>query len=159
MSDRDDWTVQSRLVLGAFVCAVLLIVGYFVLVSTSWGHQFDDDAFFGRLTLNRKIIRLDSDMLDLVTKAVLPLSAAIVLVIAAVRRCALVGVVSLTAWYGWQLRAVDWPHDRAHIDDAKKCSHPHIVTGTENEEKTTRQTKKADSCGYASLLPSLPRSA
>src|SRR5208282_1043632 len=90
MSNRDDWTVQSRLVLGAFVCAILLIVGYFVLVRTPWGHQFDDDAFLGHLALNRKIIRLDSDMLDLVTKAVLPLSAAIVLVIAAVRRCALV---------------------------------------------------------------------
>ena len=98
MSDRDDWTVQSRLVLGALVCAVLLIVGYFVLVSTSWGHQFDDDAFFGRQALNRKVVTLDSDMLDLVTKAVLPLSAAIVLVIAAVRRCALVGVIAVVGF-------------------------------------------------------------
>jgi hypothetical protein len=25
------------------------------------------------------------------------------------------GAFSLTAWYGWQLRAVDWPADRAPI--------------------------------------------
>jgi hypothetical protein len=98
MRDREDWTIQSRLVLGALVCVVLLIAAYFVLVRTSWGHQFDDDAFFGRQALNRKVIRLDSGMLDLVTKAVLLLSAAIVLVIATMRRCAFVGVVAVAGF-------------------------------------------------------------
>jgi hypothetical protein len=98
MSDRDDWSIQGRLLLGALICAVLLIVGYFVLVSTPWGHQLDDDAFFGRQALNRKIIRLDFYILDLVTKAVLLLSVAIVLVIAAVRRCTFVGVVAVVGF-------------------------------------------------------------
>ena len=58
----------------------LLIVGYFVLVSTPWGHQFDDDAFFGRRAFSRKIIRLDSDTLELVNKAALMLAAVVLLV-------------------------------------------------------------------------------
>jgi hypothetical protein len=40
------------------------------------GHQSDDGAFFGPKTLSRKIISLDSDILDLVKKAVLWLAAA-----------------------------------------------------------------------------------
>jgi PAP2 superfamily len=91
-------TIHSRLLLGALVCAVLLIVGYFVLVSTPWGHQLDDDAYFGRAALSRKVIRLDSDMLDLVTKAALLLAAVVLLVIAAVRRCTLVGVIAVVGF-------------------------------------------------------------
>jgi hypothetical protein len=68
MSDRADRTIQRRLLLGAAVCAVLLMAGYFVLVSTSWGHQLDDDAYFGRKALSRKVIQLDSGMLYLVTR-------------------------------------------------------------------------------------------
>ena len=98
MSDRDGWTIQSRLLLGALVCAVLLIVGYFGLVSTSWGHRLDDAAFLGRQALNRKVIRLDSDILDLVTKTLLLLAAAIVLLIAALRRCAVVGVIAVVGF-------------------------------------------------------------
>ena len=95
MSDHTDWTIQRRLLLGALVCAVLLIAGYFVLVSTSWGHQLDDDAYFGRKALSRKVISLDAHMLDLVSKATLPLAALVLLVIAAVRRCTLVGVIAV----------------------------------------------------------------
>jgi PAP2 superfamily len=98
MSDRGDWTVQSRLLLGALVCAVLLIVGYFGLVSTSWGHQLDNDAYLGRQALNWRVIMLDSDILDLVSKALLLLAAAIVLIIAAVRRCAAVGVIAVVGF-------------------------------------------------------------
>jgi len=65
MNDRSR-TIERRLLQGALLCAVLLIVGFFVLVSTPWGHQFDDDAFFGRKALSRRIIRLDSDILDIV---------------------------------------------------------------------------------------------
>jgi hypothetical protein len=61
---------------GALVCAVLLIVYDLVLVTTTLGHQFDDDAFFGPKALSRKIIRLDSDILDLVRKPTLLLAAA-----------------------------------------------------------------------------------
>jgi hypothetical protein len=97
MNDRSR-TIERHLLLGALVCAVLLIVGYFVLVSTPWGHQFDDDAFFGRKALSQKIIRLDSDILDLVNGAVLLLAAIVLLVIAAVRRCTFVGVIAVAGF-------------------------------------------------------------
>ena len=95
---RADWTIQRRLLLGVLVCAVLLVVCYFVLVSTSWGHQLDDDAYFGHEALSRKAIRLDSDMLDLVTKAALVFAAVVLLLIAAVRRCTFVGVVAVVGF-------------------------------------------------------------
>jgi hypothetical protein len=98
MSDRINQKIQRRLLLGALGCAVLLIVGYFVLVSTSWGHQLDDDAYFGRKAMSRRVIMLDSGMLDLVTKATLVLAAALLFVIAALRRCALVGVVAVVGF-------------------------------------------------------------
>jgi hypothetical protein len=98
MKHRADWTIQRRLLLGTLVCGVLLVAGYFVLVSTSWGHQLDDDAYFGRKALSRKVIRLDSDILDLVTKAELVLASVVLLVIAAVRRCTFVGVIAVVGF-------------------------------------------------------------
>jgi membrane-associated phospholipid phosphatase len=97
-SDRADWTIQRRLLLGTLVCGVLLIVCHFVLVSTSWGHQLDDDAYFGRGALSRKVIRLDSDVLDLITKAELFFAAVVLLLIAAVRRCTFVGMVAVVGF-------------------------------------------------------------
>jgi PAP2 superfamily len=97
-SDRADWTIQRGLLLGVLVCAVLLVVCYFVLVSTSWGHQLDDDAYFGREALSRKVIRLDSDMLDLVNKAALVFAAVVLLLTAAVRHCTFVGVVAVVGF-------------------------------------------------------------
>jgi hypothetical protein len=90
-------TIQS-LLLGALVCAVLLIVFYLFLVGTSLGHQIDDDAYFGREALTRKLIRLDSVMLDLVTKGTLLFAAVVLLLIAAVRRCTFVGVVAVVGF-------------------------------------------------------------
>jgi membrane-associated phospholipid phosphatase len=81
--------------LGALVCAVLLVVGYFILVSTPWGHQLDDDAFFGRRALSRKVIILDAAVLDHVSKAGLLLAAVVILLVAAVRRCTLVGLIAV----------------------------------------------------------------
>jgi hypothetical protein len=98
MSDRIGLKVQRRLFLGALVCAVLLIVGYFVLVSTPWGHQLDDDAYFGREAMSGKVITLDFGVLDLVTKATLLLAGTCLFVIAALRRCALVGVVAVVGF-------------------------------------------------------------
>jgi PAP2 superfamily len=97
-SDRADWTIQRGLLLGVLVCAVLLVVCYFVLVSTSWGHQLDDDAYFGHEALSRKVIRLDSDMLDLVNKAALVFAAVVLLLTAAVRHCTFVGVVAVVGF-------------------------------------------------------------
>jgi len=95
MTDRTNWTIQKRLLFGALLSAALLIAGYLVVVSTSWGHQLDDDAYFGRKALSRKVIVLDSKLLDHVGKAVLLLAAVILLVIATVRRCTFVGVIAV----------------------------------------------------------------
>ena len=97
-TDRADRTIQRRLLLGALVCAVLLIVCYFVLVSTSWGHQLDDVAYFGHKALNRKVIKLYSTMLDLVTKGGLLFAVVVLLLITAVRRCTLIGVVAVVGF-------------------------------------------------------------
>jgi membrane-associated phospholipid phosphatase len=67
-------------------------------VSTPWGHQLDDDAFFGRKTLSRKIIRLDSDILELVNNGTLLLAAVVLVVIAIVRRCTFVGVIAVAGF-------------------------------------------------------------
>jgi membrane-associated phospholipid phosphatase len=91
--------VEKRLLLGALVCAVLMIVCYFALVSTPWGHNFDDDAFFRRKTLHWQIITLDSHILGLIRKKTLLLAAAVILVIASVRRCTFVGVVAMAAFW------------------------------------------------------------
>ena len=98
MNDHSDWTIQWGLLRGALVCAALLIVGYFAFVSTSWGHQLDHDALSGREALNWKVIKLDSVALDLVSKAGLLLAAVVILVIAAARRCTLVGVIGVVGF-------------------------------------------------------------
>jgi PAP2 superfamily len=95
MDNRVDPTIQKRLLLGALFCAVLLIVGYFSLVSTSWGHQLDDDAFLGREALSRKVMRLDARVLENVTRTALSVAAVFLLVIAAVRRCVFVGLIAV----------------------------------------------------------------
>jgi hypothetical protein len=106
MSDRADWTIERRLLLGALICAVLLIGGYFVFVSLPWGHQFDDDAYFGREALSRNVVKLDSDILDLVCKRALPIAATVLIVIATVRRCALAGVIAV-AGFGCAVRGAE----------------------------------------------------
>jgi len=98
MNDRANWIIQRRLLLGALVCAVLLIVGYFFYVSTPWGHQLDDNAFLGRKALSRKAISFDSRLLDLVGKATLLLAVVGLLALAALRRCTFVGVIAVVAF-------------------------------------------------------------
>jgi membrane-bound ClpP family serine protease len=98
MNDRASRKVERQFLLGALVCAVLLIVGYLVLVDTVWGHQFDDDGLFARKLLNWRIITLDSDILDLVNKAALLTAGILLLVIATLRRCILVGVISVAGF-------------------------------------------------------------
>jgi hypothetical protein len=142
MSDRADWTIQSRLLLGALVCAVLLIAGYLALVSTSWGHRLDDDAYFGRNALNRKVMRLDDAVLDHVTKVALLLAAAVLLGIAAVRRCTFVGVIAVVGFgcavVGAEVlkRKLPWraltPNDGLLDKGFQSCTYPsgHATVGT-----------------------------
>jgi hypothetical protein len=86
--------LRSRLLVGALICVVLLMAGYFVLVATSWGHQFDDQAFFGRKALSRRVIVWDYHLLAHVSKAGLLCAAILMIVIGVARRCALVGVIA-----------------------------------------------------------------
>jgi hypothetical protein len=86
--------IRKRLLVGTLVCAVLLIVGYFVLVATPWGHQFDDQAFFGREALNGKVIVWDYHILDLVSKKALLCAAILMIAIGVLRRCTLVGIIA-----------------------------------------------------------------
>jgi hypothetical protein len=98
MSDQTKLPIQRRLLLGAALFAVLLIAGYVAMVSTTQGHQLDDDAYFGRKALSRKVAKLDYRLLDHVTKATLLLAAVTLLVIAAARRCTLVGVIAVVGF-------------------------------------------------------------
>jgi membrane-associated phospholipid phosphatase len=90
--------LERRLLLGTLICALLLIVSYFILVDTPMGHQFDDDAVLSREALSRKVIRWDSDVLGLVGRRTLLLAAVATLLIAAVRRCSLVGVIAVAGF-------------------------------------------------------------
>jgi membrane-associated phospholipid phosphatase len=98
MSDRAMKTIQRRILLGTLLFAILLILGYLVFVYPPLGHQFDDDAYLGRGALSQKVVRLDSQILDLVSKASLVLAAIVLFLIAAVRRCALVGAITVAAF-------------------------------------------------------------
>jgi PAP2 superfamily len=86
--------LRGRLLVGALVCAILLMVGYLVLVATPWGHRFDDEAFFGRLALSRKVIVWDYHLLAHVSKAGLLGAAILMIAIGVARRCPLVGVIA-----------------------------------------------------------------
>jgi len=90
--------VERGLLMGALVCSVLLIAGYFIFVTTAWGHQVDDDAFFGRMALSRKIIALDSGFLELVNMTSITAAAGILFLIAAARRCAFVGIIAVAGF-------------------------------------------------------------
>ncbi len=134
--------LQRRLLLGALVCIVLLLIGYLVFVNTSMGHQLDDAAFFGRNALKRRMINLDSNILDLVSKAGLLLAGAILIIIAAVRRCLFVGVIALLGFgcavVGAEVlkRSLPWrlmvPDDALIDQDLQAGSYPsgHATIGT-----------------------------
>src|SRR6478735_9007251 len=94
----EGWAIQRRLLLGALVCAALLTVGYLAVVSTAWGHQLDDEGYFGRDALSRRLIRLDGHLLDFVSVAALLIAAAILLAVATARRCILIGMIAVWAF-------------------------------------------------------------
>jgi membrane-associated phospholipid phosphatase len=142
MSDQTNLPVQRRLLLGAVLFAILLIAGYVAMVSTTRGHQLDDDAYFGRKALSRKVANLDYRLLDHVTKATLLVAAVILLIIAAARRCTLVGVIAVigfgSAVIGAEIfkRTLPWralvPDDRLLGSYLRMESYPsgHATVGT-----------------------------
>ena len=91
--------VERRLLLGALVCAVLFIIGFLLFVSTTSGQQIDVDAYFGHKYLSPRVVKLDSSAINLVSETSLLLAAIGLFVIAAVRRCALVGVITVAAFW------------------------------------------------------------
>lgn len=91
---------QRQLLLGSLFCAVLLAAGYFAFVTTAWGHKMDEDAYFGRNVLSWKVEKLNLDILDLTSKSALVVAAMVLLGIAAVRRCTLVGILAVAGFGG-----------------------------------------------------------
>jgi membrane-associated phospholipid phosphatase len=142
MSDQNNLPIQRRLLLGAMLSAILLIVGYVTVVSTPRGHQLDDDAYFGRKALSRKVVNLDSRLLDHVSKATLLIAAVILLAVAAARRCTLVGVIAVVGFgcavIGAELfkHSLPWralvPDDSLLESDLRMDSYPsgHATIGT-----------------------------
>jgi len=96
--DNCSKMLERRLLLGALICAVLLILSYFILVDTPLGHQFDDEAVLAREALSQGVIRLDSHFLNFVGRRTLSLAAVVTLVIAVGRRCSFVGVIAVTGF-------------------------------------------------------------
>ena len=93
-----DDRVQTRFLPGAIVCYLLLIIFYVVLVSTDWGHQLDDDVYLGRGAVSRQVVSLDAFLLMRISNATIMTALAVVLLISVLRRCALVGVVTIAGF-------------------------------------------------------------
>lgn len=86
---------RSRsLLIGIGACALTVVVVYLAMVSTAWGHQFDNDAYFGRSVVGRRFVTTEGDLLGHVTAAVLLIALIALVVISAVRRIVAVGVIA-----------------------------------------------------------------
>jgi PAP2 superfamily len=96
MSSSRKLTVR-QLLGGAAVLGALLAAGYCVLVRTRLGHSVDNYAFASRLSLAPDYARFYTGVLEVVSKKGLVLAAGVLLTIAAVRRCLLVGVITVSA--------------------------------------------------------------
>ncbi|MBV9672032.1 MAG: phosphatase PAP2 family protein [Verrucomicrobia bacterium] len=86
------------LLLGAFICACLLTIGYLTMVNTPQGHKFDDDAFAGHDAVSWRVIKLDSAILNRVTKSALLFAAIMIFSVATLRRCAFVGLIAVAGF-------------------------------------------------------------
>lgn len=100
MTHGDGRVIQRQFLLASLLCIVLLTAGYFAFVTTAWGHQVDKDGYFGRAVLSWKVQKLNLDILDFVSTTALLVAAMILLAIAALRRCALVGILAVTGFGG-----------------------------------------------------------
>jgi membrane-associated phospholipid phosphatase len=93
-----DDRVQTRFLPGAIVCYLLLVIFYVALASTDWGHQLDDEAYLGRGAVSRQVVALDTVLLMWISNVTIMAAAAGLLLISVVRRCALVGVVTVAGF-------------------------------------------------------------
>lgn len=108
--------VRRRLLLGAAAFLVALVVGYIVLVVTSWGHNLNNEAYFGRDIDGRAVVDAEGDLLGHVTVAVLAISLIMLLLVGVVQRATIVGLIAVTgicvAVMGAEVlkRTLPWEH-------------------------------------------------
>ncbi|NVB80909.1 MAG: phosphatase PAP2 family protein [Kofleriaceae bacterium] len=96
MTQEPTW--QRRLVIGAIVFAVVLVVGYLLFVLTPWGQRHDEAAFVARYTMDRRIRRLADSLTDTVQISSIALVAIAVLACALLRGRVLAGFVIGIGW-------------------------------------------------------------
>ncbi len=87
-------TTLVRLLSGAAVLAVLFFVGYLVFIATAWGHEFDNEAYFGREGEGRALATAGNHVLSRVTAGVVAIGLIVLVVTAALRRTLLVGIIA-----------------------------------------------------------------
>lgn len=91
-ASRNVWI--KRLLIGASVLAVLFVIGYLVLISTAWGHEVDNDAYFGREGEPRYLVTTGNQLLSRVTAGVMALGLLFLIGLAALRRIFVVGLIA-----------------------------------------------------------------
>jgi hypothetical protein len=75
-----------RTAIGSAVMLILCAAGYWAFVTTVWGQEFDNAAFFGRDVQSRAVQAMDTAVLGRVTNGFVAAGAAVLLVVALVRR-------------------------------------------------------------------------
>ncbi len=87
-------TTLVRLLSGAAVLAVLFFVGYLVFIATAWGHEFDNEGYFGREGEGRALATAGNHLLSRVTAGVVAIGLIVLVATAALRRTLLVGIIA-----------------------------------------------------------------
>lgn len=102
--------VGRRLLIGATVLLAILVVGYLLLVCTAWGHNLDNEAYFGRDVDGRAIVRGEGDFLGHVTAGVLAASLLLLVLIGVIRRVVVVGLIAAAGAVVAVAGAEAWKH-------------------------------------------------
>lgn len=95
---NDPRRYRMRLLLGG-VCALafLMLIAYLVFVATRWGHQFDNEAYFGRSVISRNVVQVQSSILDSITTPSLFLLLIVIVVIGWISKGVVRGIVAAVA--------------------------------------------------------------
>lgn len=89
----DSRVVTRRLVMTAVVLFLVLVVGYIGFVLTAAGHTIDNEAYLGRKTEDRFIVRFEGSFLAFVTRGVFALMLLALVLIGLARRRVVLGLV------------------------------------------------------------------
>ncbi|HEU4679724.1 MAG TPA: phosphatase PAP2 family protein, partial [Terrimicrobiaceae bacterium] len=134
--------VRHRLILGAIVCAALLVGGYLAMVRTTWGHMLDNAGFFGRSAVARTVVEYDRRILGAVSLPSLALAIVAILLVGMIRRCLPGAIIVATGFacavVGADLlkEALPWhalvPQDSYLADNLHRNTYPsgHTSIGT-----------------------------